>query len=94
MLGREEIDVYGIIRINYRRNSKQRYVIRYSFSDFNAINEDEEEFFEVEEIFSNVDGRWILMERRFFVMKTSKWQQITSKISLVVAGQLLFSRVS
>ncbi|KAF6138224.1 hypothetical protein GIB67_011064 [Kingdonia uniflora] len=53
MLGREEIDVLW----DYKDQLPKEFKAEVLFSDFNAINEDEEEFFEVEEIFSNVDGK-------------------------------------
>ncbi|KAF6154309.1 hypothetical protein GIB67_026765 [Kingdonia uniflora] len=53
MLGREEIDVLWDYKVQLPKEFKAEVL----FSDFNAINEDEdqtgEEFFEVEEIFNN-----------------------------------------
>ncbi|KAF6138218.1 hypothetical protein GIB67_011058 [Kingdonia uniflora] len=57
MLSREEIDVLW----DYKDQLPKEFKAEVLFSDFNAINEDEdqtgEEVFEVEEIFSNVDGK-------------------------------------
>ncbi|KAF6139747.1 hypothetical protein GIB67_004927 [Kingdonia uniflora] len=47
MLGREEIDVLW----DYKDQLPKEFKAEVLFSDFNAINEDEEEFFEVEEEF-------------------------------------------
>ncbi|KAF6138168.1 hypothetical protein GIB67_011008 [Kingdonia uniflora] len=53
MLGREEIDGLWDNKDQLPKEFKAEVL----FSDFNAIKEDEEEFFEAEEIFSNVDGK-------------------------------------